>query len=130
MFRVLTFDITGGTVGDDGTVILDQGSGLELSKGTGTVDFRDFLFDTANGQVDANIDANGVQVADPFGVLDMQAVFVIGPDMTLKLTAAAAGVLNNTLGASLSSDTPIGTANTSPIELAAPIAAFLGHTTG
>jgi hypothetical protein len=128
---VLQFDITGGTVGDDGTVILDQGSGLELSKGTGTVDFRDFLFDTANGQVDANIYANGVEVADPFGVVDMQAVFDIGPDMTLTLTAGAASLLDSTLKTqAITGGTLIGTAKTSPIELPAPIAAFLAHTTG
>jgi hypothetical protein len=123
---VVNFAITGGTVGEDGTVILNEGSGLELSKGTNSVDFRDFLFDTKNGQVDADVYANGALVVDQYGVPAIDAVFDIGHDMKLTLTGPAANELNKVFGTTAFADgTLIGTATTLPIELPAPLTALL-----
>jgi hypothetical protein len=112
---VADFPITGGTVGPDSSlVILHQGSGLELSDGAGTLDLRDFLIDTKNGVVDANVLVNGQSAGNV-------AVFKIGADAsTLTLTPTAAAVANQALGTSaFSPDTVIGTAAPWPVALPA-----------
>ena len=108
---VADFPITGGTAGPDSSlVILHQGSGLELADGAGTLDLRDFLIDTQNGVVDANVAVNGQSAGNV-------AVFAIGADgATLTLTPTAAEVADQTLGTTaLTSDTVVGTAAPWPI---------------
>jgi phage gp45-like len=109
---VAQFPITGGTEEPDAgnDVILHQGSGLELSDSSGTLDLSDFRIDTANGVVDANVTANGQSAGN-------LAVFDIGSDgTTLTLTDAAASAADTVLGTSaLSSSVEIGTAAPSPI---------------
>ena len=100
---VAEFPITGGTEGPGAgnDVILHQGSGLELSDSAGTLDLRDFLIDTQNGVVDANVTVNGQSAGN-------LAVFDIGSDgASLTLTSAAAGVVNTVLGTSaITSNSP------------------------
>ena len=111
---VADFPITGGTAGPGGDLLLlHQGSGLALADGAGSIDLRDFLIDTQNGVVDANVSANGQFVGN-------LPVFNIGPDgATLTLTPAAAGLASDVLGTgALSSDVVIGTAAPSPSALA------------
>lgn len=90
---VANFAITGGTQDDaaGGAVILHQGSGLELSDAAGVVDLQDFRVDTINNVINANVSVNGVAVGNV-------AVFSIGADAALTLTAAAASVVDETLG--------------------------------
>lgn len=90
---VANFAITGGTQDDaaGGAVILHQGSGLELSDAAGVVDLQDFRVDTINGVIDANVSVNGVSAGNV-------AVFSIGADAALTLTATAASVADETLG--------------------------------
>ena len=108
-----SFGITGGTVNsEDGTaVILHQGSGLMLSDAAGTLGLTDFLVDTQNSVVDANVAVNGVSAGNA-------AVFDIGLDGALTLTMAAADVVSAVLGTeAITSDTVIGYASPSPITL-------------
>ena len=87
------FPVTGGTVGpgDGVSVILHQGSGLELSSGSDQVSLRDLLIDTQNHVVDANVTVNGDAVGNV-------PVFDIGNDLTLNLTQQSATVLADTFG--------------------------------
>jgi hypothetical protein len=127
---VVSFAITGGTEGkgDDGMVILTQGSGLELSKGTDSVEFRNFLFDTRNEEVDAQVYANGAQVLDKYGVPAIEAVFRIVDDKKLILTQPAADELNSVLGTSAFAQGALfGIARASPIELPASMTTYLEH---
>ena len=109
---IAEFPITGGTEGPGAgnDVILHQGSGLELSDSTGTLDLSDFRIDTANGVIDANVTADGQSAGN-------LAVFDIGSDgTTLTLTAAAASAADTVLGTTaLSSSVEIGTAAPSPV---------------
>jgi hypothetical protein len=110
---VATFPITGGTVGpgEGIAVILHQGSGLELSDAAGTVDIRNLLIDTANTEIDADLTLNGHAIGNA-------AVFDLGADGLLTLTAGAATALNSTLGTdALNTTITIGTAATSPLAL-------------
>jgi hypothetical protein len=119
---VVRFAISGGTENaqDGSMVVLDQGSGLELSKGTNSVAFRGFLFDTQNHQVDANVFVDGTAYVDGATSLPIAAVFDIGTDMTLTLTAKAADVLNGALHTqALQVGTLIGSVRLSPVELPA-----------
>jgi len=111
---VADFPITGGTSGPGADlVLLHQGSGLELADCAGSLDLRDFLIDTKNGVVDANVSANGQFVGNV-------PVFSIGADgTTLTMTPVAAGVADNVLGTSaITPDVVIGMAAPSPITLA------------
>ncbi len=111
---VADFGITGGTEGPGGReLLLHQGSGLELKDRAGTLDLRDFIVDTKNRVIDANVTANGTDVGNV-------AVFSIGADgSTLTLTAAGAQAANATLGTSaFNTSIVIGTANPNPFTLA------------
>jgi hypothetical protein len=110
---VAQFPITGGTLGPDAgeAVILHQASGLKLSASGSSVELRDFLIDTQNHVVDANVSANDFLVGNV-------AVFDLGQDGTLSLTSGAASLLDNTFGTSaLSAGQSIGFAAPSPIAL-------------
>jgi hypothetical protein len=111
---IAQFPITGGTEGPDSfLVLLHQGSGLELSDSAGTIDLRDFLIDTKNSAVTANVSVNG----EPAGNVP---VFSLGgtDGTTLTLTSAAAGVVGKVLGTTaITSDVVIGTAAPSPVTL-------------
>lgn len=112
---VADFAITGGTEGPNGySAILHQGSGLELKDHAGTLDLRDFLIDTRNGVVNANVATNGKSVGN-------LAVFSVGADgASLKLTAAAAAAVNATLGTTaLNTSITIGVANPQPATVGA-----------
>jgi hypothetical protein len=127
---VVRFAISGGTEGkgNDGTVILHQGSGLELSKGTDSVEFRNFLFDTRNEEVDANVYANGAQLLDKYGVPTIEAVFKIGDDGMLSLTQSAADELNKVFDTpAFTEATLLGIARTLPIEMPASVTTCLEH---
>ncbi len=103
---VASFPITGGTAGpDDSAVILHQGSGLLLADDVGSISLNDFLIDTRNAVVDANVSVNGQSLGN-------LAVFNIGTDGgTLTLTDAAARAAGQALGTSaLTSDVVVGTA--------------------
>jgi len=108
---VADFLITGGSVGgDSGTVLLHQGSGLELSDTAGTVDLSDFLIDVKDQAVFANVSANGASLGNA-------QVFDLGSGNSLSLTTVAAQALDQTLGASLAAGTTIGTASPMPVVL-------------
>jgi hypothetical protein len=110
---VAQFPITGGTLGPDAgeAVILHQASGLKLSDLGSSVELGDFLIDTQNHVVDANVSANDLLVGNV-------AVFDLGQDGTLRLTSDAAGLLDNAFGTSaLSAGQSIGFAAPSPIAL-------------
>lgn len=113
-----SFGITGGTVdAEDGTaVVLHQGSGLMLSDSAGTLGLKDFLVDTQNGVIDANVAINDVSAGNA-------AVFDVGPDGALTLTMTAADIVAATLGTSaITSDTVIGFASLGPVTLPAAYA--------
>lgn len=106
-----SFAITGGTVDNaaDGAVILHQGSGLELSNAAGSVDLRDFRVDTINDAVNANVSVNGTSVGNV-------AVFSLGEDGALTLTAAAAAVVDGTLDTTaITPEVQIGVATVMPV---------------
>ena len=118
---VAKFPVTGGTEGPgaDVSVILHQGSGLELNDSTGTLDLRDFLIDTQNSVVDANVTVNGNDAGHV-------AVFDIGAGDSLTLTPAAADLANQVLGlTTLTPNIPIGIAAPAPIALPAGLASCL-----
>lgn len=106
------FPITGGTVGPgDVSVILHQGSGLELSSDSARVGLRDFLIDTQNAVVDANVTVNGKAVGNV-------PVFDIGSDLSLHLTQQSATVLAGTFGSSaFTAGLTVGSADPHPITL-------------
>ena len=107
------FPVTGGTVGpgDGVSVILHQGSGLELSSGSDQVSLRDLLIDTQNHVVDANVTVNGDAVGNV-------PVFDIGNDLTLNLTQQSATVLADTFGSSaFTPGLTVGSADPHPIDL-------------
>jgi hypothetical protein len=108
---VATFPITGGTVGPGSdAVVLHQGSGLELSATSAWVDLSDFLIDTRNAVVNANVAVNGEDAGNA-------AVFGIGADgATLTLTSFAAEVLGEVFGTgAITPGLEIGVAAPSPI---------------
>jgi hypothetical protein len=106
---VADFPITGGTEGPGGDVILHQGSGLSLSDKSGSIQLRDFLIDTKNHVIDANVTLDGTHAGN-------LAVFDLGANLALTLTQGAAGAVDNTLGTNaFTTATPIGHATTSPI---------------
>jgi hypothetical protein len=110
---VAHFTITGGTLGPDPVqaVILHQASGLKLSDSGSSVELRDFLIDTQNHVVDANVSANASFVGNV-------AVFDLGQDGTLSLTSDAAGLLDSTFATSaLPAGLSIGFATPSPVGL-------------
>ena len=118
---VAEFPITGGTESYAGEVILHQGSGLELSDSTGSIELQDFLIDTKNGVIDANVTVDGKFVGN-------LAVFDIGSHDTLTLTAAAATAADSALGTSaITTSVVIGTAHPDPVDLPRGIASFLPH---
>jgi hypothetical protein len=103
---VARFAITGGTDGPEpgSSVVLHQGSGLELSNNAGTIELHDFRIDTQNSTVRSNVTVNGVAVGNV-------AVFDIGAGGSLTLTAAAAEAVSTTLDLpAITSEIPIGTA--------------------
>jgi hypothetical protein len=110
-YPIATFPITGGTLGSDGSLtLLHQGSGLTLSDSAGSVSLNDFLIDTKNGLIDANVAVNGTSAGNV-------AVFNLGgPGGTLTLTPAAADVVDKALGTTaITSSTTIGTAIPFPL---------------
>ncbi len=110
---VANFHITGGTEGPGSAlVILHQGSGLQLADSAGTLSLTDFLIDTQNSVIDANVSVNGQSAGNV-------AVFKLGADgATLTLTATAATVADKALGTmAITSDVVIGTAAPSPFAL-------------
>jgi hypothetical protein len=119
---VADFPITGGTEGPGAgnDVILHQGSGLELSDSNGSLDLKDFLIDTQNGVVDANVTVNGQSAGN-------LAVFDIASDgASLTLTPTAARVVDQVLGTfAITSSTVIGTAAPSPVALPGGLASLL-----
>jgi hypothetical protein len=116
---VADFPITGGIESSRGDVILHQGSGLELSDSTGYIKLQNFLIDTKNGVVDANVTVDGKYLGN-------LAVFNIGSHDSLTLTSAAAGAVDSALGTTaITSAVVIGTADPHPIELTGFIASSL-----
>jgi hypothetical protein len=109
---VAEFPITGGTEQRSGDVILHEGSGLALSKGSDTVDLQNFLVDTIHNVVDADVTIDGKFAGD-------LGVFNIGAGGKLTLTKTAADALDSTfhLGSTLSSSTVVGTAAPDPFAL-------------
>jgi hypothetical protein len=108
---VARFAITGGTEGpiDDTSVILHQGSGLELSSQAGVINLRDFRIDTENLTVKSNVTVNGTAAGNV-------TVFDIGAGGSLTLTDTAAGVVSGALGVpAITSDVTIGTAAPMPV---------------
>ncbi len=108
-----SFGITGGTLdgGSGAAVILHQGSGLGLADSAGSLSLSDFLVDTQNNVVDANVVVNGVSAGN-------LAVFNLGTDGALTLTMSAADVVDATLGTqAITSSTVIGFAAPSPVAL-------------
>jgi hypothetical protein len=119
---VARFQITGGTEGPGAgnDVILHQGGGLELSDSSGSLDLRDFLIDTLNGVVDANVTVNG-QSAGNLAVFDISA-----DGSSLTLTATAAGVVGQVLGTTaITTATVIGSAAPSPAALPGRLASVI-----
>ena len=114
---VASFPITGGTAASNGALIEHNGSGLALSAGSTVVDARNFLIDTANAVVDSDVSIDGASAGN-------LGLFSIGPGLTLTLTPGAASALDAAFGTeALSSSTVIGTAATSPVVGAPPVAA-------
>jgi hypothetical protein len=112
---IAQFPVTGGTVGSNNgeAVILHQGSGLELSDNSSNVDLRDFLIDTQNRVVDANVTVNDFSLGNV-------PIFTIAGDGNLLLTPAAAGALSNAFHApAITAGLPIGSATPSPVLLSA-----------
>lgn len=99
---VAAFDITGGTETPQGDVILHEGSGLELSNSghTVTVELQNFIVDTIHDVVDANVTINGTSVGN-------LAVFTLGSNGQLTLTAAAAAALDAAFKVSAFTDTTV-----------------------
>ncbi len=116
---VASFTITGGTLDNaaGGAVILHQGSGLELSDAAGVVDIADLRVDTVNGVINANVSANGISAGN-------LAVFSLGADAAITLTAAAADVVDQILDTTaITPAVQVGFASVAPIP-------FLSGTTG
>lgn len=108
-YPVADFPVTGGTAGPGSdAVILHQDSGLTLSTTTGTLELRDFLIDTLNHVVDADVAVNG-QAAGNLPLFD------IGEDASLTLTPLAAAAANAALGTTaITPEVVIGTAAPMP----------------
>jgi hypothetical protein len=112
------FPITGGSVGPSGALIQHDGSGLELSTATASIDLQNFLIDTAGGVVDGLVT---IGAGPSVGVV---ALFTLGtgtsPTMNipLTLTTGAADALNTVFfpagGGPFSTATQIGVASTFP----------------
>jgi hypothetical protein len=112
------FPITGGSIGPSGALIQHDGSGLELSTATASIDLENFLIDTAGGVVDGLVT---IGAGPPVGVV---ALFTLGtgtsPTMNipLTLTSGAADALNTVFfpagGGPFSTATQIGIASTFP----------------
>jgi hypothetical protein len=111
---IAQFPVTGGTVGPNNeVVILHQGSGLELSDNSSNVELRDFLIDTQNRVVDANVTVNDFSVGNV-------PIFTIAGNGNLLLTPTAAGALSNAFHAPvITPGLPIGPATPSPVLLSA-----------
>jgi hypothetical protein len=116
---VANIPITGGTEGPGSAdVILHQGSGLELKDAAGTVDLSNFIIDTKNQVVDADVSLDGKSVGE-------LAVFNLGANGALTLTSPAAAAVDTTLNTTaITTATLVGTAVASP--LTSP-AGHLGH---
>jgi hypothetical protein len=117
-FPTAVFPITGGSIGPSGALIQHDGSGLELSTATASIDLQNFLIDTAGGVVDGLVT---IGAGPPVGVV---ALFTLGtgssPTMNipLTLTSGAADALNTVFfpagGGPFSTATQIGIASTFP----------------
>jgi hypothetical protein len=122
LLPVANFPITGGSENAAGDLILHQGSGLALGNLVGMVSLSDFFIDTQNDVVDANVSLNGKSAGN-------LAVFNLGTNGALTLTAGAAAAVDKTLGlgTAITSMTPIG--NATPGVIAGPptFDAGLGH---
>jgi hypothetical protein len=122
LLPVANFPITGGSENAAGDLILHQGSGLALGNLVGMVSLSDFFIDTQNDVVDANVSLNGKSAGN-------LAVFNLGTNGALTLTAGAAAAVDKTLGlgTAITSITPIG--NATPGVIAGPptFDAGLGH---
>ncbi|MDO9710643.1 hypothetical protein [Paracraurococcus lichenis] len=108
-FPVADFPVTGGTAGlGESLVILHQGSGLTLSNAAGSLDFADFIVDTKDSAIYANVSVYG-QLSGNI------AVFEIGQDATLTLTPFVADLANQVFGTTaITAEVPIGTAAPMP----------------
>jgi hypothetical protein len=112
---IAQFPVTGGTVGPNNgeAIILHQGSGLELSDNSSNVELRDFLIDTQNRVVDANVTVNDFSLGNV-------PIFTIAGNGNLLLTPTAAGALSNAFHAPvITAGLPIGPATPSPVLLSA-----------
>ncbi|MGE0370705.1 MAG: hypothetical protein AB7Q01_02320 [Gammaproteobacteria bacterium] len=108
---VARFAITGGTLApeDTGSILLHQGSGLELADSDSRIGLSDFLIDTQNRVVDANVTLNDMKLGN-------LPVFDIGADGALLLREAAADLLSKELDApAITAGLQIGTAAPSPL---------------
>lgn len=91
-FPVAQFDVTGGTAGPGSdAVLLHQGSGLTLSNESGSLGFEDFIIDTQNLAVYANVSVYG-------NLSGNIAVFDIGEGAALTLTPFVAELANAVFG--------------------------------
>jgi len=123
-FPTAVFPITGGSVDPSGALIRHDGSGLELSTASASIQLQNFLIDTAGGVVDGLVT---IGAGPPVGVLPL---FTLGAgatpttDIPLTLTAGAADALNTvffpTGGGPFSTSTQIGLASTFPTTAAVP----------
>ena len=118
---IAVFGITEATEQATGDVILHEGSGLQFSNSTGSVQLRNLIVDTIHDVVDADVLVNNKFVGDI-------AVLTLGAGGSLALTAAAAGALDTTLGlgGALTAGEVIGSAATHPFALTHHEAAILG----
>jgi PEP-CTERM motif len=123
-FPTAVFPITGGSLGAGGALIRHDGSGIELSTPSDSIQLQDFLIDTAGDVVDGLVT---IGAGPPVGVV---ALFTLGAgatpttDIPLTLTAGAADALNTVFfpagGGPFSTSTQIGLASTFPTTAAVP----------
>ncbi|MBV9748157.1 MAG: hypothetical protein JO157_05030 [Acetobacteraceae bacterium] len=112
---VATFPITGGSTSSTGDLIQHNGSGLEISASPTVVDTRNYLIDTANKVIDADVSENGTS-AGTIGLFTLGSSGLT--NVPLTLTSGAVTALNAAFGLSgtdaLTTSTPIGTLTSSP----------------
>jgi hypothetical protein len=114
---VVTFPITGGSTSLAGDLIEHNGSGLRITgtNPTTTVDTQNYLVDTGNELIDADISINGASQGN-IGLFTLGSSGLSNVPLTLTLNAVTA--LNTAFGLSgmdaLTTSTPIGTLTSSP----------------
>ena len=102
-----SFPITGGMVGDDGTMLNHDGSGILFTGGDASLGIGNFMIDTSTSLVSGLATANGTE-------LGIVPIFSLGTDFSLALTADAAGAFTTVFGAPNLTGTVVGFANPQP----------------